>query len=135
MLRPMMVEPSSASKAFSVVLGKDGIERGTSDIRQPDRTAFEAGVNAGFPNLADQLLVKRFVGIRFLLEGLVFEGPRIHLVEFSLGLRHVLAQKSFPIHRLLVIDAHPLHDPPPQNVDLPLQFAYLAGCLLVYGMG
>ena len=113
---------------------EDRQQRRPGGIGEADGTVLEAGVDAGFLDLADQLIIETLVGFGFALEGLVLEGPGVEVIELVLDLRHGLLEHVFAIGRLLEFEADPLCDVGFQGSELTFQFGDLGESLPVLGM-
>ena len=107
---PKNVANRNASSTFSHVFGKHRLQAGPRRIGHADRAVLEARVDAGFLDLADQLLVELLVALGFALQRLIFERARVEAVELGLGLLHRRFQHRFAIHRLAILDFDALAD-------------------------
>ena len=128
------MEKRKASAPFSGRLGKTGQQRRPGGIGEAYGTVLEAGVDAGLLDFADQLIIEALIGFGFPLEGLVFEGAGVEVVEFGLGLRHGLLEHVLAVGRFLEFEADPLRDVGLQGSELAFQFGHLGERLRVFGM-
>jgi hypothetical protein len=115
--------------------GNTGFEGGTGGIGEADGAVLEAGVDAGFLNLANQLFIEALIGVGFLLERPVFEGTGVELVELGFGVGHGGLEHGLAIDGFLIVEAHALADARLQAVELAFQFGELRIGFLVLGMG
>ena len=128
------VEKRNASVRVQRQTREDRLQRRPGGIGQADGAVLEAGVDAGFLDLAHQFVVEALVGFGFLLEGLVLEGAGVEVVELGLDLGHGLLEHVFAIDGFLVLQADALRDVGLQGRELAFQLGDLGEGLLVLGV-
>ena len=102
------------------------------NVCDADVVVLKPGVDVGFPDLANQLVVQGLVGIGFAFELLVLEGVRVDRVPLALRLGDSLLQDLFPIERFAVLSANSLGDVRARVGKLLFDLGELGGGFLVF---
>src|ERR1019366_9533936 len=115
-------------------VGEDRPDGSAGGIGNANGAILEACVDPGLLDFADQLLIKRLIGLGFALEGLVIETVRVEAVKLGLSLGNGLLQHGLAVDGLAVFDFDALHGVLARVAQLPLDLLDLSGGLAVLGV-